>query len=393
MFPLPVILMGVAEELALRVRQELEKVGATLEAEYRGADSALAALRTNPMQKRLFIVQFESSEDAKCILRMVETQPGCPILALVDLAGHPQNLLEANRAGATQLVPLPMQPIDLHRALHSLTLQHRAPTRDCPVFAFTGSASGCGATTLATNAAYQIAVQHKQPTILIELAQQLGILASSFDIQPACTLSDLLAEPDQIDRELVQRSLVRVAEHFDILAGSQRASSSGAFSLPGVLRVLDHAKALAQCVVLDVPCSYDEFQFKALGNASQIVLVGEQSIASIRTLKLILDTLRPGPREHTFHVVINRYDPKMDGLTVVNLQKVLGLDNIRTIPDDRAGVLAAANEGKFLHQLNPHSPVLTGINELVGTLLGDKVVPAPLREVPLLSRFFNLFRT
>jgi pilus assembly protein CpaE len=393
MFPFPVVLIGVGEELALTVRHALTSVAARVEAEYRGADTALEGMRGAQNQKKLFIVHFESADDAKSVRRLVETQRGSPILALVEVVDHPQNLLEANRAGAIQLVPLPMQPIDLHQALSSLALQYQSPTKDCPVIAFTGSASGCGATTLATNAAYEIAVQRKQHTVLIELAQQMGILATNLDLQPVCTLSDLLADPDQIDGQLVQRSLVRVAENFDILASSQRVGSSGAFPLSGVLRVLDYVKPLAQCVVLDVPCTYDEFQFEVLGSAGQIVLVGEQSIASIRTLKLILDTLRPGPGQHTFHVLINRYDAKMAGLTVGNLEKALGLSNIRTIPDDRAGVLLAANEGKFLRQSNPGSPVLAGIDDLVGLLLGVNGSPAPTGGVPLLSRFFNLFRT
>jgi Flp pilus assembly CpaE family ATPase len=392
MFSLPVILIGVSEELALTVRRELATIAAKVEAEYRGVDTALEGMRGEQTQKKLFVVYFGSPEDAKTVRRLVETQRGSPILALVEMAEHPQNLLEANRAGAIQLVPLPMRPADLQRALSSLALQYQSPTTNCPVIAFTGSASGCGATTLATNAAYEIAVQRKQHTVLIELGQQMGILATNLDIQPVCTLSDLLADPEQIDSRLVQRSLVRVAENFDILASNQHVGPSGAFPLSGVLRVLDYVKPLAQCVILDVPCTYDEFQFEVLGSAGHIVLVGEQSIASIRTLKLILDTLRPGP-SHNFHVVINRYDAQMDGLTVGNLQKALGLTDIRTIPDDRARVLAAANEGKFLRQNDPRSPVLAGIDDLVNALLGAEGSVTPTASIPLLSRFFNLFRT
>jgi Flp pilus assembly CpaE family ATPase len=185
--------------------------------------------------------------------------------------------------------------------------------------------------------------------------------------------------------------LVRIAENFDILAGSRRVGSASAFHLSGVLRVLDYVKPLAQCVVLDVPCTCDEFQFEALASAGQIVLVGEQSIASIRTLKLILDTLRPDRGLHTFEVIINRYDVKMAGLTVDNLQKALGVTNIRTIPDERAGVLAAANEGKFLRQSDPRSAVLAGIDDLVSKLLGVNTAPVPTGTV--LSRFFSLFKT
>jgi pilus assembly protein CpaE len=392
MFPFPVILIGLNEKLMPTVRQELTNVAATVEAEYRGADTALEGLHAEQTEKKLFIVHFELPEDAQCVRRLVEMQPGSPILALVDVADHPENLLQANRAGAMQVVPLPVQPADLCKALSCLALQYPPTTKDCRIIAFTGSAPGCGATTLATNAAYEIAVQRKQHTVLIELAQQMGVLATNLDIQPTCTLSDLLADSEQIDAQLVQTSLVQVADNFDILAGSRGVGSPSSIPLPGVLRVLDYVRRLAQCVVLDVPCTYDEFQFEALRGARQIVLVGEQSIPSIRTLKLILDALRPGPSQHTFHVVINRYDAKMEGLTIGNLEKTLGLTNIRTIPDDRPGVLAAANEGKLLRQINPHSPVLAGIDALVDTLVGIHDPPGQSSGVRLLSRFFSAFR-
>jgi pilus assembly protein CpaE len=389
MFPCPVILIGVSDQLMQAVRKELTKVAATVAAEYHGADTALEGLRADKMETKLFIVDFESPQDATGVRRLVETHRGSPILALVHVAEHPENLLEANRAGATQLVPLPLKSNDLHEALTCLALQYRPSTKDCRIIAFTGSASGCGATTLATNAAYEMAVQYDQHTVLIELAQQMGILATNLDIQPGCTLSDLLADPEQMDAHLVQKSLVRVADNFDILAGSHGVGAPNAIPLAGVLRVLDYVKSLAQCVVLDVPCTYDELQFETLGSASHIVLVGEQSIASIRTIKLILDALRPGPNQLAFHVVMNRYDPKMEGLTAGKLEKALGLSNIRLVPDDRPGVLAAANEGKFLRQLKPHSPVLASIDDLVDTLLGSSGPPAPASGLQVISRFFR----
>jgi pilus assembly protein CpaE len=283
--------------------------------------------------------------------------------------------------------------MDLNKALGSLALQLGHPGDDCRIIAFTGCAPGCGATTLATNAAYEMAVQHKQRTVLVELSQQTGVLATNLDLRPTSTLSDLLTDPEQMDAELVQRSLVRVADHFDILAGNHGVYPPKVIDLPGVLRVLDYLRPLAQYVVLDVPCSYDEFQFEILRRARQIVLVGEQSISSIRTLKLILDTLRSGPTQHSFHVVMNRYDSQMTGLTVNNLEKALGLTNIRTIPDDRLEVLVAANEGKLLRQMDSNSQVLAKIDALVDTLLDIRNPSEQSGIGRFLNRFFNAFRT
>src|ERR1700733_9785141 len=140
MFPFPVVLIGIDDELLPTLRRELNNVSASVEAEYRGADSALEGLRAEQKEKKLFIVHFESLLDAKFVRRLVETQRGSPILALVDVIDHPQNLLEANRAGAMQVIPLPLQAGDLHKALNCLVLQYRPPGKDCQIIAFTGTA-------------------------------------------------------------------------------------------------------------------------------------------------------------------------------------------------------------------------------------------------------------
>ena len=43
--------------------------------------------------------------------------------------------------------------------------------------------------------------------------------------------------------------------------------------------------------LFDVPCTYDDMYFETLAIADQVVLVGEQKIPSIRTLKLVCEAL------------------------------------------------------------------------------------------------------
>ncbi|CAN5417799.1 hypothetical protein BH10PLA2_BH10PLA2_33630 [soil metagenome] len=391
MYSVPVILIGISDKLAAVVKRELAIQAGGVEAEYTTAETAIEGLSRTKADTRLLIVYVSSEVDLKQIRRLAELFRGWPIIALIETADQPDILVQANRAGATQVVPLPLRPADLQDSLSCIGLQQRATTKECVVIAFTGSSAGCGATTLATNAAYTIAAQCKQPTVLIELAQQMGIIATNLDVVPSCTLADLLAEPG-LDSELVKHSLIRVADNFEILAGNQGIVQQNALSLKGVLRILDFIRPLAEFVVLDVPCTYTEFQFEILGIANQVVLVGEQSIASIRTLKLVLDALPHGTNPTKIHVVINRYDPGMEGLDAARLAKTLDLPCIQTIPDDRPTVLAAANEGKVLRQTAPNSAVLAGIERLVNSLLGVKDRPAQSSGTHLIRRFVQAFR-
>jgi Flp pilus assembly CpaE family ATPase len=122
-----------------------------------------------------------------------------------------------------------------------------------------------------------------------------------------------------------------------------------------------------------------------------VILVGEQSITSIRTLKLILDSLSKAAGSPKYQVVMNRYSAGVQGLSARELEKVLALATIHTIPDDRPAVLAAANEGKLLRLVAPRSPVLAAIDSLVSSLLEETTNGRPASGTSLMYRLFHAF--
>ena len=64
-------------------------------------------------------------------------------------------------------------------------------------------------------------------------------------------------------------------------------------------RVVDTLKLIADVVVLDVPCTYDDIYFETLAAANQAILIGEQKLPSIRALKMVREAIgRPGGTEH-----------------------------------------------------------------------------------------------
>jgi pilus assembly protein CpaE len=392
MFSVPLVLIGLDDDLATKLKHEMTIQSAEIEAEYRSVDAAIERLKGTRSVRRLLITHVESALDLKQVRRLAETLPGLPILALVETKGQPELLLQVNRAGASQVVPLPLHAVDLQAALSCLAIQHHPSLNKCSVIAFTSSVAGCGATTLATNFAYEIAVQRNKQTILVELAQHMGVIATNLDVAPTCTLADLLAEGAHIDGELVQRSLIRIADRFEILAGNQGVMHVNEFRLAGVLRVLSHVSPLAEFIVLDVPCTFSELQFEILGIADQVVIIAEQSIATIRHLKLMLDSLSRGPNTAKIHVVINRYDSYLSGLTEAKLAKTLAIDKIHTIPDDRSAVLAAANDGKLLRQTAPRSPALAAIDKIVEEVFCFRYGTENSNGTHLLSRLFSGFR-
>jgi pilus assembly protein CpaE len=385
MLSLKAVLVRVSEEVAPNVRRELANYGAALEAEFHDAESAIAELRGWYHETGLLITQFHAATDLTTIQRLHAALPGWPVLVLVDQNCDPPTLIQLNRAGADQVVTLPLVPHDFSEALDCISILFGTANWHCQVIAVTPTQPGSGGTSIALNLAYEIATQRQLDTILIELAGRVGVLAVHLDLKPKFTTADLLRDLKQIDAHSVRRCLVRVADHFEVLAGPEQVADMPSAALSGLVRVIEAARALCRVLILDVPCTYDNLQFEALAAADQIVLVGEQSVSSVRSMSLVLDELLATHTIDAFHLVLNRYEPDISGITAGKLKQLLNVRHVDTIPNDRAAIMAAANQGKPLRLVAPRSPVVAAISLLVGELLGP---PSGQPPRPPRSRFF-----
>lgn len=217
--------------------------------------------------------------------------------------------------------------------------------------------------------AYELASQHQQSVILSELSLQVGKLAAYLDISPSQTTFDLLSAGERLDAAVVQKALTRVSDRFDILAGEYRQIAPVSVAVNDVVRLIDICRSLANYSIFDVPCTYDDMYFETLSSADQIMLVGEQKIPSIRTLKLVCEALERVDGLNKLNIVINRYDPRMPGFGVERLKGLLGKPEILTVANDYASVMASINHGRPLRQESPRSPALADIERLVRTLM------------------------
>lgn len=394
MYPLPVNLVALDDAVAQLVRRELLNYPATIEAEFRDAQSLFLEYRTKKQTPHLVVVQIRSEKDLGELKRLNGNLAGWPLIALMSSDCSTTELLRANRAGAGQIVLIPPSNHDFNEALRCIGLQFGFISRASSVVAVTGSTGGSGATTLALALAAEAAHLHKIHSILIELGMQIGVVSSYLDIEPRMTFPDLLRDLDRLDSFLVQQSLTHVADRFDILPGPNHLTSPLPVSAETIFEVVDHTRRMAEFIVLDVPCNYGDLQFDVMARADQIVLVAEQSIPSIRSIKLMLDTLRSQRREIGVFVVINRYDPQLEGFKAVDLARLLRVPQVFTVSIDSL-VKQASNQGRLLRVVAPRSAALADIDHLLCQLLGVDQ-PAPITGSSgsgLFAKLVNAFRT
>lgn len=394
MYPLSVTLVGCQDSVQRNVLSMLINQQATLDGQYADVDSAVSALREGHNTTRLYIMHVPDTFQLPKLKQLVGVFPGQPVMAIVDALADPSLLLGAMRSGATQVVPLPIQADDFKSAMDCISQQFGHTSAQNQAICVSGVTGGCGATVLAVNLAYEIASQHGRNVILSELSLQIGKLAAYLDINPEHTTFDLLNDGERVDPQMIQRALTHVSDRFDVLAGEYRAITPVQASAASVIRLVDYCRSLTNIAVFDVPCTYDDMYFETLAIADQVVLVGEQKIPSIRTLKLVCEALNRIDGARKLHIIINRYDPRMPGFGADRLKTLLEVPEILTVCNDYASVMASINHGRPLRLEAPRSPALFDLDKVVQTLFGPEPPPAPKAAVNGgggLSRIFKKF--
>src|SRR5207244_7284230 len=127
---------------------------------------------------RLLITFLPDSVLLPKLRQLVSMFVGHPVLALVDAMMDPSVLLGAMRSGASQVVPLPIQPDDFKAAMECIAQQFGHTAAQNQAICVSGVTGGCGAPSLAINLANEIASQHGRHVILSELSLQIGKLAA-----------------------------------------------------------------------------------------------------------------------------------------------------------------------------------------------------------------------
>jgi pilus assembly protein CpaE len=389
-----VFLVGVDDGLQPALRDALRLRGAEPAAVGADLAAARAEALAHPGEVHLFIVQLAACAEADRLGTLTSVLPGQPVLALLPPGADLACMIAAQRAGAAQVVPLPWQADDFLRAVDQIGAQFAPPARrrveeGSRVIAVCGVSGGAGATTLALNLACelgQVEARGKHPgaegCLLVELSRQMGTLATYLDISPPVSTHELLSDASRLTAHGVRQALTPVATGLDVLVGpsldvSLDVITPRSFSPRHVYQLVELCRRLAGTVILDVPCTFDDLQFETLALAQHVILVGSQTISSIRTLKMVRDTLEREEGVRGQRLVINRYEPGLAGFSAEHLAKLLHAPRVWTVANDYPSVMAAVNHGKPLRLAAPHSRVLADIRALAESLAPGTPPAAP----------------
>jgi pilus assembly protein CpaE len=255
------------------------------------------------------------------------------------------------RAGVKDIFPQPLQTQEIVTEItHAVSAKRErikaAKGAKGGVTAFVNAKGGSGATTLAVNVAHVLASKHKASVALIDLDLQFGDAALSLDLKPRSTIMDALRQPDRVDPVFLKALMTKHESGLDVLASPGNLTSIEELNPKAVRKILQAAVEDYEFVILDLPRVFSSAVIEALKFSEPVMLVGQNSLETIRNAKIILDNLSLiGLPLDNIELINNRAMAKSSSVPIDKLKDTLGKEKIHRIRNDYAASSSAQDQG------------------------------------------------
>ena len=259
------------------------------------------------------------------------------------------------RAGAHDVVPLPLEVADLETSLgpirDALAKQDQAAAVGTSrVVSVIKSVGGVGATALLTQLGVRFAqneAKFRREACLIDFDVQFGDAAFLLGLRPTLSLSDLIDAGARIDGALLRATTTVHSSGLHVLAAPHSMMPLEALTSEQVMDIVELAKREFGTVFVDLPSNWTNWSLSLLAQSDLVLLVSELSVASLHRARRQLDLINSQElSELDLRVVINRFEKGlMRTIRPSDVREALGRDIGYTIANDPQLMRAALDQG------------------------------------------------
>jgi pilus assembly protein CpaE len=308
--------------------------------------------------------------------------PETAVILLVS-ALEPSFMLEAMRAGVTEVVPEPLTQAALDGAVGRVWQDREVKKDTGCVIAVVGAKGGVGATTIAVNVATVLEKESPGQVLLIDLHVAQGDASLLMGLEPRFSVVDALENTQRLDEAYFRGLVVSASKGPSLLASSGRQ----VIGSPGADRVralIEFAAGIYPFVVLDVPRT-DLNVLDSLDASARIVVVVNQELSAIRNASRLVETLGLRYGKDRLNVALARFDKGAE-IETRDVEKVVGLPVTYVVPNDYRAAVRAANQGNPLVKDGQHK-VSAALKAMTVDLAGlRQPEPETATSVGLLGR-------
>ena len=341
-------------------------------------------LRLRP-SAAIILLETENQEREFALIKQLAS--ACPETTIIGIAADasPATILGSMRAGAREFLQLPIVPKEFETVLERIQEFSAAgnSTRGGRTVAVFSAKGGAGVSFFGTNLAAAMTV----PTLLVDLNLQAGDAASFLGLEAKYSLADFVLNRARLDDSLMTSLVTPHSHNLAVLAAPLEAHEAEDIKPEDVSEILHLLKQRYECIVLDLPHTFDPVTVAALDLADDILVVLTLDIPGIRGAKRALKVFeRLAYRREKVHLVVNRWSKGID----VQLQKVevhLGEQLIGFVPNDYRKVMDSINLGQPLVRSDPSSKLTLEIKRIAALVNNRSQSPS----APQRKRFGTIF--
>jgi len=259
----------------------------------------------------------------------------------------------ALEAGASDVLSLPLETAELHKALlraSQTTARTPTPPSDATgeVITVCGARGGVGVTTLAVNLASRLATLATGEVGLVDLDLQRGDVAAFLNLTPVNSIANFAEAQSQADDMFLASSLIRHPKGVFVLPAPPEIEDADTVGHDEVKVALGLMRARFRYTVVDTARTITGATAAALEASRRILVVTDLSVPGIRSTRRLVDLFtRLGvPADHV-ELVVTEAIP--GPVRVDEAAQAIGKQPFFVVPRDEASAGEAMNHGAPLN--------------------------------------------
>lgn len=336
------------------------------------------------------LIVVEVGDDSDKTLREVDElaevcDPGTKVIVLGD-TNDVSFFRGLTRKGVSDYIVTPFTARQLFDVIESSSVDPDSPQLGRTI-AFVAARGGAGGSTIAHNTAWTMAQSLQDDVALVDLDITFGTAGLAFNLEMTRGIDSLLAEPERLDDQLLDRYLTAYDDYLKILVSPANLDAQESIVTGSLDTLLQLIRLKVPYVVMDVPHRWAPWTKQILVEADETVICSTLDLASLRDTRNLAERLKAQRGEDTpVRVVLNHVGlSKKTELSPKDFEEAIGEAPALVIAHDPALFGTASNNGQMVGQVNARSKVSQGFRDLAVSLTGRQ----PLEKKKASMSFFK----
>ena len=313
-------------------------------------------------------------------LALEELAECCDPSTHVIVLGHVNDVLlyrELIRSGVDEYIVLPTDAATIISAISDLFIgEDAAPIGR--IMGFVPAKGGCGASTLAHNAAWVTAQALGQEVLIVDMDLPFGTVGLNFNQDPPNGVADALVAKENLDAVMLDRLISKAANNVSLLAAPGTLEHPFDLHTSDFEQIIELLQSTIPMIVLDIPHVWNGWVNQTLGVLDEVIIVAEPDLANLRNAKSLADSIRAArPTEGSPQLVLNKVGlPKRPEISPAEFASAIDCELIEQIPFDAALFGTAANNGQMISEVSASSKINESLRTISARMTGREPAEA-----------------